>query len=493
MLPPHLARVAQTVLWQPNPGPQTLLLECPCFEVFFGGARGGGKTEGSIGDWLIHSAQYGENAVGIFVRRKLTQLTQVIARTKRLFGKIGAKYNEQQKEWTMANGAKLRFVYLDRDADAENYQGHEYTRIYIEEATNFPSPDPINKLKAALRSSAGVPCSMRLTGNPGGPGHAWVKARYIDPGAFVVTTTQEEVELSDGTTQIITIDRTFIPSRLRDNPKLLQNDPTYILRLRQSGSAALVRAWLEGLWDQVDGAFFSEWDSEVHTFPENLHIPMHWPRFRAMDWGSARPFSIGWYAVSDGTLFRRNALIKYNEWYGIKEFLENGKLQFQPNAGLQLSAAAVARGILARDDVPPEYAVADPSIFITNGGPSIGEMMMVENCPWLRADNSREAGWNQLRRLLRPEDGGPPLLLVSRRCKHTIRTLPAIQHDEKDAEDLDTDAEDHAVDETRYAAMSRFGLTSVEPVAPTAPLVYVPPTINQLLARQKERQAASNY
>src|SRR5688572_4057934 len=169
------------VIWSPQPGPQTDLVACPIFEVFYGGARGGGKTEGSIGDWLNHSSIYGENAIGLFVRRKLTQLSEVIARTKQLFSKLGGRYNEQKKEWTMPNGARLKFAYLERDSDAEEYQGHNYTRVYVEEATNFPFPEPIMKLKATLRSTSGVPCGMRLTGNPGGPGHHWVKARYIDP------------------------------------------------------------------------------------------------------------------------------------------------------------------------------------------------------------------------------------------------------------------------------------------------------------------------
>ena len=80
-----------TVIWSPQAGPQTALLQCPVFEVFYGGARGGGKTDGMIGDWMQHSSLYGENAVGIFVRRNRTQLSEVIARTKQLFLKLGAK------------------------------------------------------------------------------------------------------------------------------------------------------------------------------------------------------------------------------------------------------------------------------------------------------------------------------------------------------------------------------------------------------------------
>lgn len=483
----------RTVLWEPQPGPQTLLIQCPVFEVFYGGARGGGKTDGSIGDWLHHSAQYGENAIGIFVRRKLTQLSEVIARTRTLFTKIGAKYNEQKKEWLMANGARLKFVYLERDVDAENYQGHNYTRVYVEEATNFPSPDPINKLKGTLRSGAGVPCGMRLTGNPGGPGHHWVKTRYIDNGPFVVVAETEEIDIGDGEIVETTIERTFIPAKLTDNRILLRNDPGYKQRLRQTGSAALVKAWLEGNWDEVEGAFFTEFKAERHVLSGPLRIPSHWLRFRAMDWGSAKPFSVGWYAVSDGSWLRRGALVKYREWYGVEEGLENGKPTIKPNKGLKLNAASVARGILTRQSTENlgeiRYGVADPSIFAQNGGPSIGEMMLVEGCHWLRADNAREAGWEQIRKRLAPDDGGEPLLYFHSSCAHTIRTLPHLQHDEKDPEDLDTDAEDHAADETRYAVMSRIWTQDAPDPPPGIRYPKAPHemTIADLIARQKAR------
>jgi hypothetical protein len=477
--------LVQTVLWEPQPGPQSWLVCCPVFEVFYGGARGGGKTDGSIGDWLLHSAQYGEAAIGIFVRRKLTQLAEVIARTKQLFKKIGATYNEQKKEWVMANGARLKFVYLERDSDAENYQGHSYTRVYVEEATNFPNPAPINKLKGTLRSATGVPCGMRLTGNPGGPGHHWVKARYIDNGAFNVISESEEVDLGDGELVTSIIERVFIPAKLKDNQKLLRSDPGYVQRLRQTGSEALVKAWLEGNWDEIEGTFFSEFDEEKHVITGRLEIPRHWLRFRAMDWGSAKPFSIGWYAVSDGTWLPRGALIKYREWYGIESGMDG---KYKPNTGLKLNAALVARGILVREQYdPPRYGVADPSIFAQNGGPSIGEMMLVEGCHWLRADNAREPGWEQMRKRLSNEPD--PLLYFHESCVHTIRTIPYLQHDEKDPEDLDTDAEDHAADETRYGCMSRVW---TEDASKDEPSIVYPKhpselTIDQLIARQKLR------
>ena len=175
------AATAYTIGWEPQQGPQTALLACPVFEVFFGGARGGGKTDGMLGEWASHADLHGKNAVGLMVRRERVQLLETIERSRQIYGPIGARYNDQDKMWRWPNGARLRFAYLERDADADAYQGHSYTRVYVEELGTFPSASPVLRLMATLRSGEGVRCGFRATGNPGGPGHQWVKARYIDP------------------------------------------------------------------------------------------------------------------------------------------------------------------------------------------------------------------------------------------------------------------------------------------------------------------------
>lgn len=437
------------IIWQPQEGPQTALLQCPVFEVFYGGARGGGKTESSIGDWLEHSSTYGEAATGVFFRRTFKQLEEVVARTQQLFPKLGAKYNKQEATWTMANGARLKFRYIERDTDAEEYQGHSYTRIYVEELTNFPSASPINKLRATLRSSAGVPCGMRLTGNPGGPGHNWVKARYIDPApeGYKIIAEETDIEI-DGEIRTVRLERVFIPSKLRDNILLLRNDPTYVLRLRQSGSEQLVKAWLNGDWSIIDGAFFDEFDYTKHVLSTEWlkRFPARATRFRSFDWGSAKPFSVGWWIVSDGTWgLPKGAMVRYREWYGAKG----------PNIGLKMTAEMVAAGIVNREQGEHvSFGVADPAIFIRNGGPSIAETMMIHKCLWRSADNKRKPGWEQCRSGLVGLDGRP-LTYVLETCEDFIRTVPVLQHDESDPEDLDTDGEDHAADEWRYAEMSR--------------------------------------
>jgi hypothetical protein len=492
--------VTQQVIWEPQPGPQTALIACPLFEVFYGGARGGGKTEGSIGDWLEHSGKYGEAAVGVFFRRKFKQLEEVVARTQELFPKIGAKYNEQKAQWIMPGGGRLKFRYLERDSDAQEYQGHNYTRVYVEEATNFPSSAPINLLRGTLRSAHGVPVGMRLTGNPGGPGHHWVKARYITPDPRGYKILREDFAGLRGET--ITLERVFIPSKLTDNIKLQENDPYYVARLRQSGSEALVRAWLEGNWDLVDGAFFDCWEPAKHILPTQRwmqRIPPHALRFRAFDWGYAKPFSCGWYAVSDGTWgLPIEAMVKYREWYG-----SNGR----PNEGARLTADIVAQGILARSLTPNQarddpdhplvmeaitYGTADPSIFVRDGGPSIMETMAANGVSWRRADNKRVPGWAEMRRRL-VGVAGRPLLYFLDCCDDSIRTIPTLQVDQTDVEDLDTEAEDHAADETRYACMSRpwIEYAPEEDEGMGFPKRPDEMTINELIDRQKARRLAA--
>lgn len=233
----------ETVVWKPQPGPQHLLLTLPdkIGEVFFGGARGGGKTDGVIGLWLAHASRHGANAKGIIFRRSMSELEEVQSRMMELFPALGATYAVSVKTWTMPGGATLKLRFLDADEDATKYQGHGYTFMAFDEAGNWPSPKPIDMLRATLRSVAGVPTLLVLTGNPGGKGHDWIKERYILPAQPLTPFLGPDDQL-----------RIFIPSRLQDNKILMEKDPGYIDRLKASGPAWLVNAWLNGDWNATE-------------------------------------------------------------------------------------------------------------------------------------------------------------------------------------------------------------------------------------------------
>src|SRR5690606_34775275 len=288
---------APTVIWEPQPR-QTAFISCPADDVGFGGARGGGKSDAVIGDWISHEEQYGEHAVGMAFRRERTQLTELIERARQVLSPLGYRWHEQDKYFRGPKGGRLRFTYLERDADADAYQGHSYTRLYPEEMGTFPTEGPINKLTATLRSGHGVPCQMKGTCNPGGPGHQWVKARYkLDTHPHGMEVFRYEF-VNPFTKKKIEKTRVFIPSRVTDN-KYLGDD--YVANLFQVGSEALVRAWLEGDWSVIDGAFFDCWSTARHVVAP-FAVPADWTRFRSFDWGSAKPFSVGWWAIASDAI-----------------------------------------------------------------------------------------------------------------------------------------------------------------------------------------------
>ncbi|HEX5261944.1 MAG TPA: terminase family protein, partial [Phenylobacterium sp.] len=368
---------------------------------------------------------------------------------QQLYGNA-ATWKEHGSWFDFKGGGRLYMAYLENEADAQHYQGWNLTRVYLEELTQFSSLQPMKRLLATLRSPAGVRCQMKATCNPGGPSHNAVKTEFIDNGEFEIVTDPET-----GLTRV------FIPSRLEDNPALTDQDPGYVGRLKAVGSAELVRAWLEGDWNVVEGSFFPEFSTRRHVI-EPFPVPNDWIKFRAMDWGSAAPFVVSWWTVvqddfeHDHRLIKRGAIVNYREWYGASA----------PNVGLKMTAEEVAAGIVSRETIDGKreyvaYGILDPAAFAVISGPSIAETLVRHGASFRRADNTRRSrdkkmgGWDQLRARLKGNADGDPMIFLFDSCKHLIRTLPMLQHDPMNQEDVDTDGDDHAPDAARYACMSR--------------------------------------
>src|SRR5262249_56251864 len=110
----------------------------------------------------------------------------------------------------------------------------------------------------------------------------------------------------------------FLPPKVENNRHI--DVEAYKQNLRASGSKELVSAWLEGDWSVTLGAFFDCWSVKRHVI-QPFQIPPEWLRFRSMDWGSASPFSVGWWAVVqddfttvDGALLPPRCLARYRQW-----------------------------------------------------------------------------------------------------------------------------------------------------------------------------------
>ena len=167
------------VVWQPLARPANRFVSLPlCRKIFFGGARGGGKTDGVLGKWAGKEKRFGENFNAIMFRRSTVSSEDAIERSKDIYGRLGGTFNEQSKKWRMPNGGRVAFAYLDRMSDANEYQGRNVTDAWVEEVGQYPDAAPIDRLFGVLRSAHGVPVQLVLTGNPGGSGQHWIKSRY---------------------------------------------------------------------------------------------------------------------------------------------------------------------------------------------------------------------------------------------------------------------------------------------------------------------------
>lgn len=441
------------VLWRPQAGPQAALVSCPVQEIMYGGARGGGKTDGVLGRIGLRAGTYGRHYNAVVFRREMPQADDMLERARELFENV-AGFRENDSSFRFANGARLRFRPLQRVADAEKYQGQNLTECYVEEAGNFPDDAPIMRLFGALRSVHGIPAALVMTANPGGPGQHWLAQRYRIleyPEGFRIF----RQRLPGG----LVAERVFIPAKVRDNQLLLESDPTYVARLHLVGSRELVRAWLDGDWSAVAGAFFDCWEPWRHVV-RPFTIPDDWLRFRSMDWGSARPASVGWWAVVgddfrhpvSGDVLPRGCLVRYRELYVAES----------ANVGRKWTAEQVANEVRALTGGERiAYTAADPAMFAHDGGPSLAERFGACGVHLRPADNKRVSqrgalgGWDLMRQRMVGDDEGRPMVVCFTTCKDSVRTIPALQHDDGRPEDIDTDSEDHAADEWRYACASR--------------------------------------
>ena len=437
-------------------------------EVLYGGAAGGGKSHLMRVAAVIWCSVIPGLQVYIFRRIRDDLIKNHMEGPKGFRALLAAWVTMGfativEDEIRFWNGSKIFLCHCKDAKDVYKYQGAEIHVLLIDELTHFTEA-MYRYLRSRVRMvGVAVPGNMAgrfpriLCGsNPGNIGHLWVKQFWIEGAQPFDLRLMGE---ADGGML-----RQFIPALLDDNPSMATDDPGYEGKLAGLGSDALVRAMRYGDWDIIEGAFFDCWDRLRHVI-EPLALPDHLHRFRSADWGSAKPFSVGWWAVLSDPMtvnvaastkrieLPRGCMVRYREWYGAKS----------PNVGLKLTAEEVGRGIAERERNDPKgmTGVIDPAAFAEDGGPSIAERMGSAGIYWSRADNKRVAqagamgGWDQMRARLKGDEDGRPMLVTFSTCLDSIRTIPVLQHDPDRPEDLDTDGEDHAADEWRYGCMAR--------------------------------------
>lgn len=432
------------ISWKAHPGPQTEVLKREEYEILFGGARGGGKTDAGIA-WLLRHIDNPKYRA-LIIRKNAQDLSDWVDRAREMYYPTGATFAYKPAQITFPSGAVFRTGHLKDENAYGKYIGHEYQRMVIEELTQIPNELQYLKLLSSCRSTVkGINSQIFCTSNPGDIGHAWVKKRFIMP---MLPNNPFKDPISER-------ERVYVPSRVTDNLTLMKMDPSYIKYL-ESLPDTQRKAWLDGNWDIVAGQVFTEWDRMKHVV-EPFEIPGDWRRWISIDWGVNAPSSVGWYTQGND---KRTFL--YRELY------MNGT-DFHKSFGVPLTPSRLARvilGITERKKEEYQYCVADPSLWnkslsgrggtgVEGMGESIAETMMKVGLRLIKGDNDRLNGLGRYREVLSIAPDGKPWYQVFSNCVATIEEIPSLPYDLKKLDDVDTDANDHCYDRDRYFFMSR--------------------------------------
>jgi hypothetical protein len=429
---------------------QTAAYESEATEILYGGAAGGGKSFFMRIAAILWCAMIPGLQVYLF-RRTYDDLIKNHIEGSAGFRVLLAPWEAKgwakivESEIRFWNGSKIYLCHCEHEKHRFKYQGAEIHVLLIDELTLFT--EVIYRfLRTRVRmTSITVPAQFKgcfpriLNGsNPGNIGHAWVKTTFIMDGDQKA----KPMEIRQMPDEEGGMKRQYIPATLDDNPTMEQYDPQYRNRIRGMGNAALVRAFEKGDWDAVVGSFLEGiWDEDLHTV-DPFQIPATWKVWKSMDWGFAKPYSIGWYAMDhDGVVYR------WRELYGY-----GGKA----DVGTREEASAVAKRILKIEEhderLGYEYRmnIADSAIFSEIGNEStVGKLFKQHGVRWQPAQKGPRSRVNGAQLIVEALKTGK--FKVFKSCKHWIRTVPALMPDENNPEDVNTKMEDHAWDETMYA------------------------------------------
>jgi predicted phage terminase large subunit-like protein len=233
-------------------------------ELCYGGQAGGGKSDALLMAALQFVEVPGYNA--ILFRRTYQDLSlpeALMDRAASWLNGTNAQWKGTEHQWAFPSGAVVTFGYLQTPSDKYRYQSAAFQFVGFDELTQFEESS-YTYLFSRLRKLSGshIPLRMRAATNPGGIGHAWVKARFVDSGKLVAAS-------------------------LMDNPYIDQQ--AYLESLNMLD--AVTRAQLkDGNWSVSNGIMFKrEWFPIVEDYPHDATLIRYWDLAATPDTGRNDP------------------------------------------------------------------------------------------------------------------------------------------------------------------------------------------------------------
>ena len=441
------------IIWKPQPK-QIEFMSRNEYEVLYGGAAGGGKSDAIIVEALRQVDN--PNYRALILRKSYPQCRELIIKSLRIYKAAypDAEYNGTEHSWKFPSGAKIYFGSMPNQMSYLNYQGLSYSYIAFDELTHFTLEEYEYMISRNRADGDGLRVYIRATANPGGIGHGWVKERFITASPpNVPYTVHSEITDKNGKKIKLERERIFIPSSVFDNEALLSNDPGYLANLAMLPDSQK-KALLYGDWDSYEGQVFTEFRNNPDGYVSKLYthviepfdIPRTWRRYRTFDFGYSRPFAVQWWAIDyDGRAYL------YRQLYGGTN---------TPNQGLKWEPRQIARKIR---EIENELecgntitGIADPSIWDESRGKdgTVIRMFEDEGIFFEKGKNDRLSGKMQCHYRFAFDDEGRPMAYIFNNCKAFLRTIPALVYDTSNVEDVNTACEDHDYDAMRYFFMA---------------------------------------
>jgi phage terminase large subunit len=396
--------------------------------IAYGGARGGGKSWAMRRKFVLLALRYPGLKL-LLLRRTLPELREnhIMPLLSELYGY--ATYKETDKSFTFPNGSRLKLGYCDHEKDVFQYQGQEYDVIGFEEATHFSESMKDFIITSNRSTRSDFTPRVYYTSNPGNVGHHWFKRLFIDRDYRGKENPKSYV---------------FIPAKVYDNNVLMKNNPEYIEVLENLPENQR-RAMLDGDWDAFDGQYFSEFNRDIHVI-EPFVIPEEWRRYTATDYGLDM-LATYWIAIDT----QGNAFI-------YKELYESNRIISE--------AAQRMKEINGNDKIYRWYAPPDLWNRRQETGKSAAELFRENGITLFKSNNNRVQGWYNVKEWIKPfgtrdEQTGESVqsskLKIFRNCPNLIRTLPQLQFDDSNPNDVANEPHEitHGPDAIRYFCSAR--------------------------------------